>query len=124
MTVSTEKKLDEIMSLVFDAERLLKNPTMGGTQYSAAAGKLRSARIKYLVYRSSVRKDEAARSESGVENTTPVVSTDPSNGLAENIRQNMKHIRRMLDTTSTREVQILDIANHVDTLAQQIENGC
>lgn len=48
---STAKDLDEIMTLVFDAERYLKNVTMGGTQYGMAAEKLREARMRYLAYR-------------------------------------------------------------------------
>jgi hypothetical protein len=48
---------------------------------------------------------------------------DPSCGLAENIRQNMKHVRRMLDLSSQRDCQINDITHHVDTLCQQIESG-
>ena len=48
---STANELDKIMSLVFDAERYLKNITMGGEQYRMAADNLRKARVRYMEYR-------------------------------------------------------------------------
>lgn len=42
--------------------------------------------------------------------------------LATNIRQNIKHMVKLLHVGNDRDSQLIDLANHIDTLAQQIED--
>jgi len=40
---------------------------------------------------------------------------------AENIRRNLKKMHRLLTPGDDRDGQLIDLVNHIDTLAQQIE---
>lgn len=42
--------------------------------------------------------------------------------LATNIRRNIKHMSQLLNVGEDRDSQLIDLANHIDTLAQQIED--
>ncbi len=52
----------------------------------------------------------------------PLISC-PTSELAKNIRRNLKHMHRLLNVGDERDSQLIDLVNHMDTLAQQIETG-
>ncbi len=53
---------------------------------------------------------------------SPVCSISTTE-IAKNIRRNLKHIHRKAVNAPFKDPEIIDLINHIDSLAQQIENG-
>ena len=47
----------------------------------------------------------------------------PNIAHAENIRRNLKKMAQLLTPGDDRDSQLIDLVNHIDTIAQQIERG-
>ena len=61
-------------------------------------------------------------STSNTSSRSPACSI-PAIELARNIRRNMKQMHRLLTPGDDRDSSLIDLVNHVDALAQQIEAG-